>query len=40
MDEYRFVKNSNKSIEGVDDAVEFKHLLVLLIYWINHLGRI
>ena len=28
LDEYRFLKNSNKNIEGVDDIVDFKQLLV------------
>ena len=28
LDEYRFIKNSNKNIEGVDDKADFKLLLV------------
>ena len=30
LNDYRFIKNSNKNIEGVDDVQEFKDLLVSL----------
>ena len=32
LDHYRFIKNSNKDIEGVDDVTEFKQLLVCIVF--------